>query len=85
MDRIREWLTAFLRHVAGWGASSEREGVVDAISTGPCPRCGEERLRVRDVRVDDLGYSVRVRERWSCGCDGGPEEPAPRPDPAGIV
>ena len=84
MRHLLDALAAYFSAVAGWGRSADRESVVEAVSTGPCGRCGEERLRVRDVRVDDLGYSVRVRDGWSCGCDDDPGEPATRSDP-GVV
>ena len=82
LKRMVAWL---LRRAEGWGRARDREGIVDARSTGPCPRCGDERIRVRDVRIDDLGYSVRLRDRYSCGCDGGPDEPARHRGPAGVV
>lgn len=85
MTALQRMVRTFFRGVEGWGRSRDREGIVDARSTGPCPRCGEERIRVRDFRVDDLGYSVRLHDRWSCGCDGGPDELARRRDPAGAV
>ncbi len=85
MSALKRIVRTFFHGVEAWGRSRDRESIVDARSTGPCPRCGQERMRVRDVRVDDLGYSVRLRDHWSCGCDDGPAEPARRRDPAGVV
>lgn len=85
MTVVERIVRAFFHRVEAWGRSGDREGIVDARSTGPCPRCGEERIRVRDLRVDDLGYSVRIRDRWSCGCEDGPDELARRRDPVGAV
>lgn len=81
MESLRNLVRAFVASIEGWGRSRDREQILDVRSTGPCPRCGEERIRVRDVRVDDLGYSVRTRERWSCGCDEDPRQGATGRDP----
>lgn len=85
MPIIRRLVRVFVRSVEGWGRSGDRERIVDVRSTGPCPRCGEERIRARDVRTDDLGYSVRIRERWSCGCDDDPARESWPRDPAGVA
>lgn len=84
MHRLSNLMRAFIASIEVWGRSSDREQIVDLRSTGPCPRCGEERIRVRDIRVDDLGYSVRTRERWSCGCDEESGERTGRRGPAGV-
>ena len=68
---MRAFLQRIVDRVSAWGAAPDREGVVDAASLGPCPRCGRERVWIRDVRVDDLGYHVRVDERTLCGCEPG--------------
>lgn len=85
MERLRNLVQAFIASIEVWGRSRNREQIVDLWGTGPCPSCGEERIRLRDVRVDDLGYSVRTRERWSCGCDDEAEGRPGRSDPAGVV
>lgn len=71
----------FFRGIEGWGGAPDRERLLD-VTSGLCPRCGQERIRMLDVRVDDLGYSVRRRERRVCGCDAGPGESSARPDPS---
>jgi hypothetical protein len=80
MELIRRIGEAFLRRVERWSRPEGREVLVEAVSAGPCPVCGQERLRVREARVDDFGYSVRIRDRWVCACDARPAGPDPAPD-----
>lgn len=81
MEILRQLGARFLRRIARWSRSEGREILVEARSAGPCPVCGHERLRIREARVDDLGFGVRIRDLWCCGCGEHPVRPGAGADP----